>query len=453
MSKTKKSLLLSCLSMLLCVTMLIGSTFAWFTDNATTGVNTIQAGTLDIGLYEIPADKVFNMSELSTYTNLENDKLSFRDANGNENILWEPGATFVTPDFTVVNKGNLAAKAKITINGIDGNNKLLEVIKFKMEVCIYGYGSANEVWDSLETLAPTGEIEIAANQPYTALRITAKMDENAGNEYQGLKLEGVGITVQATQNTVETDSFNNQYDKDATYSGEANENWYDENATTLEITSAADLHAFANEVNVNGNSFAGKTVKLTADIDLANADFTPIGQTGGYSAKTYFQGTFDGNGKTIKNLKVSVWEAGTNEGKHYASGLFGFIDAGSATIKNLTVDGATVNGAHWTGVIAGYLTGTVENCTVKNATVTCTHKNDEACGDKAGAVVGYINEGTVKNCTAENCTVTAGRDAGQIVGAAKTTQVTNCTATHVTVSAGSGCTGDNIRNEVIGRVL
>ena len=128
MSKTKKSLLLSCLSMLLCVTMLIGSTFAWFTDNATTGVNTIQAGTLDIGLYEIPADKVFNMSELSTYTNLENDKLSFRDANGNENILWEPGATFVTPDFTVVNKGNLAAKAKITINGIDGNNKLLEVI-------------------------------------------------------------------------------------------------------------------------------------------------------------------------------------------------------------------------------------------------------------------------------------------------------------------------------------
>ena len=56
MSKTKKSLVLSCLSMLLCLTMLIGSTFAWFTDNASTGVNTIQAGTLDIDLQMKDAD-------------------------------------------------------------------------------------------------------------------------------------------------------------------------------------------------------------------------------------------------------------------------------------------------------------------------------------------------------------------------------------------------------------
>ena len=223
--------------------------------------------------------------------------------------------------------------------------------------------------------------------------------------------------------------------------------------TATAITTAEDLVAFAKDVNENGNSYAGKTVMLMNDIDLNNVAWTPIGQTGGYSAKTYFKGTFDGNGKTISNLNVSVWEAGTDGGKHYASGLFGFIDVASATIKNLTVDNAKVVGHHWAGVIAGYLTGNIDNCHVINANVTCKHANDEACGDKAGVIVGYVNSGTVSNCTATKCAVAAGRDAGQIVGAAKTDQVTNCSATNVTVTATEDCTGENIRNDVIGRVL
>ncbi len=88
MKTSKKALFGSVLSLLLCCSMLVGTTFAWFTDEVSSGVNTIQAGTLDIGLYEIPATKVFNMSELSTYTNLENGKLSFRDKNGKTDILW-----------------------------------------------------------------------------------------------------------------------------------------------------------------------------------------------------------------------------------------------------------------------------------------------------------------------------------------------------------------------------
>ena len=223
--------------------------------------------------------------------------------------------------------------------------------------------------------------------------------------------------------------------------------------TATAITTAEDLVAFAKDVNENGNSYAGKTVMLMNDIDLNNVAWTPIGQAGGYSAKTYFQGTFDGNGKTISNLNVSVWEEGTDGGKNYASGLFGFIDAASATIKNLTIDNAKVVGHHWAGVIAGYLTGDIDNCHVINANVTCEHVNDEACGDKAGVIVGYINAGTVKNCMATKCAVAAGRDAGQIVGAAKTDQVTNCSATNVTVTATEDCTGENIRNDVIGRVL
>ena len=148
-------------------------------------------------------------------------------------------------------------------------------------------------------------------------------------------------------------------------------------------------------------------------------------------------------------------------GKNYASGLLGFIDGGGSDIvvKNLTVDGATVKGHHWVGTIVGYLTGKLEGCKVLNAAVECTHKNDEACGDKAGAVVGYINgtQGFISDCHAKNSTVKAGRDGGQVVGASKGSQVSDCTATSVTVSATDYCTdsnaGYNIRNEVIGRLL
>lgn len=223
------------------------------------------------------------------------------------------------------------------------------------------------------------------------------------------------------------------------------------------ISTAAQMKAFAALVNA-GNGLSGKTVKLVEDIDLNNEEWTPVGQTGtSYGATAYFQGTFDGQNHTIKNLNISQ----TNSGDNYAAGLFGFLDCGqTGSIKNIKVDGVSVTGHHWTGVIAGYVSGTVENCHVTNATVVCTHANNDACGDKAGVIAGYINgdQGTIKNCTASNSTVKASRDAGQIVGAAKETQVSGCTATNVSVSkVNDECTDDgagkNITNEVIGRKL
>ena len=221
---------------------------------------------------------------------------------------------------------------------------------------------------------------------------------------------------------------------------------------TYFISNKAGMVWFANQVNVEGNSFSGKSLNLTADIDLENMVWTPIGQTGGNGVATYFTGSFNGNGHTISNLYVTPESSEYSEGKNYAAGLFGFVDAGDAEISNLTIDGANVKGHHWTGVITGYLTGTVTGCTVMNADVVCSHANDDACGDKASTVVGYINSGKVSNCQAEDCTVKAGRDAGQIVGCAKAQYVENCKATNVTVSANGDCTGANVRNEIIGRL-
>lgn len=225
------------------------------------------------------------------------------------------------------------------------------------------------------------------------------------------------------------------------------------NENVVTIKNAKELFWFANEVNVKNNSFSGKTVKLDADIDLENAEWTPVGQTGA----TQFKGTFDGQDHTISNLNI---DKTSETGEHYSSGLFGWLNA--ATVKNVKVNGATVKGNHNVAVIAGYLETagcTVENCHVSNVAVECHHANKDACGDKAGGVVGHAgNAGViVKDCTAKISTVKAGRDAGQIVGAALEVNVTGCSAENVEVSALDGCNhsnaGGNIRNEVIGRIL
>lgn len=207
---------------------------------------------------------------------------------------------------------------------------------------------------------------------------------------------------------------------------------------------------FAKQVNDSGkaNYFAGKTFVLDADLDLGKYLWIPIGQTG----HGQFAGTFDGNGHTIKNLNIY----NTDESGDCSTGLFGWLN--TATVKNLTIDGATVSGHHNVGVIAGYLETsgcTIENCHVLNATINCTSVNDDANGDKCGGIVGHAGNAGVKvqNCTVKKTSISAGRDAGQVVGAAKEANVSGCSATEVTVTGNGTSSGENIREEVIGRIL
>lgn len=220
----------------------------------------------------------------------------------------------------------------------------------------------------------------------------------------------------------------------------------------IAFATAVGLRGFAESVNVGGQSFSGYTIALAADIDLNNEAWTPVGQTGA----TQFSGIFDGQDKTIKNLKI---DSDTQTGGNYSSALFGWLEGHGQDIqiKNVKVEGANIVGHHNVATIAGYITGTVtvDNCHVTNATISCTKANDDANGDKAGVIVG---NGTaecraIKNCTASNSTVSAGRDAGQIVGACKESLVTGCSATDVTVSSNGTGTGANISNDIIGRKL
>ena len=201
----RSALGMSVLSIALCAAMLIGTTFAWFTDTASTAVNKIQAGTLKVDIVNKEG------------TSLDKGTLAFKDKNGKTDILWEPGATFNLDPFKIVNNGNLALKYKVVISGVNGSSKLLEAIEFKVKV---GEKAPVALADLDGILLPEGKSAVTDSEKVKEsdlITISGHMKETAGNEYQGLSIDGVAITVYATQYTYEYDSKGKDYDENATY--------------------------------------------------------------------------------------------------------------------------------------------------------------------------------------------------------------------------------------------
>ena len=188
---TKRALLGSVMAMVLCLAMLVGATFAWFTDTASTGVNKIQAGNLDVQLVD------------ENGNSLEGKTLEFKKAANaaeGEAVLWEPGCTYELPAVYVKNNGKLALKYKVAITGINGSAKLNDVIDW-----------------TINDADLSADHSLAAGATSEALTIKGHMKESAGNEYMNESIDGIAITVYATQDTVESDSFHNTYDANATY--------------------------------------------------------------------------------------------------------------------------------------------------------------------------------------------------------------------------------------------
>ncbi len=200
---TKRALRGSVMAMVLCLAMLVGATFAWFTDTASTGVNKIQAGNLDIELQY--ATKWDANGVPTKWENAEGKTLPFLVNGGipaeGTQILWEPGCTYMLPELRVVNKGNLAVKYKVAITGINGSAKLNNVID----------------WTINDADINLTEMQLKAGEEGAAFTIKGHMQESAGNDYMNESIDGIAITVYATQDTVESDSFNNTYDENATY--------------------------------------------------------------------------------------------------------------------------------------------------------------------------------------------------------------------------------------------
>lgn len=218
-------------------------------------------------------------------------------------------------------------------------------------------------------------------------------------------------------------------------------------AGEYEISNANGLVYCATTFNRADNTL-GKTFKLTKDIDMTGINWTPWG-----NESQYFNGTFDGQNHTIKNLTIT--DNDTTENGH-AVGFIGRLGAnadGTKTLKNVTFDNANVSGHHWVGVAVGYNEfGIVDNVKVTNSNVTATcattNPNLSPCGDKVGALIGQCGPNAsyvkVTNCSAANCTVKAARDAAKLIGYGYSNNTYgNLSATNVTVTAGAGiCSHD-----------
>lgn len=412
---TKRALLMSALSLMMCVTMFVSSTFAWFTDTVTSAGNKIQAGTLKIDL-ELLEKKDDGTTE---WTSIKDNPKAIFDYD-----KWEPGYTDIKV-FKIKNEGTLALKWVAKFVSQSDLTELADVIDVYVntEATTYpekrddltGWTKVGNVAEFVNTISETtkGILERGAS---ANLGIALKMQESAGNEYQELDLGGVfDIQIFATQYTYESDSFDNQYDKEAYWPDTVNTDWYNDTDKEFVLYTAGDLAGFAQLVNSGTDTFSGKTVKLGADIDLNDIAWTPIGSSAdGWNSK--FNGTFIGTGYTISSLYVT----GTK-----GLGLFGYV-GNSAHIEGVTIDGAYVAGNDYVGAVmgTGYLAANcLKNNTVKNATIIAMpYLMEEGVtydgGAKAGAVAGYAINGNISGNKAIDCKVMAYRDLGGIVGMA-----------------------------------
>ena len=400
---TKRALLTSVLALLMCVAMLVGATFAWFTDTTSTGVNKIQAGNLDI--------------ELAYKNSTTGGK--FKEANKetpvfDNNALWEPGhVEYVV--LKVSNAGSLALKYKLGINidnevgstNVYGNAfKLSDYIRFAV---LDGDRTGDSVdRDALVAAATDSKLikegYTAENQLLPAstdnsqkvVTLVVWMPTTVGNEANHKKDAtapsiDLGISVAATQDTVESDSYGNTYDKDAKYPDVA----YTQASTQEELNAALN-----NPTDANGNPTSKIAVDLkkgsytlpgdkmdNKEISITGTKDTVIDLTSGtaaHNASITMEGvkvkSTNGNYTGIKHAAATIFKDCVIEGQP-------FLYAKDAQYINCTFNQTSSNAYNvWTYG--------AENVLFKDCTFKC-----------AGKSVLIYNEGSINGQTVEfkNC--------------------------------------------------
>ena len=394
---TKRALISSTLATLMCVAMLIGTTFAWFTDTASTGVNKIQAGNLKMEVsYKNTSDGEFTV--LNESTNV------FK-----QDTLWEPGHVEYAV-LNVKNIGTLALKYKLGINiagetgstNVLGNEfKLSDYIKFgvvdedlsgktrdEMVAAVTDSKLIKEGYSKESHLDTTDANETVTLVVWMPTDVGNKANYKVGAAVPEINL---GINVAATQYTHESDSFGNQYDKDAQYPDVA----YTQASTQDELNTALN-----NPTDANGNP----TSKIA--VDLKKGSYTLPGDKMG-NKEISITGTED----TVIDLK-----AGT--AAHDAS----------ITMEGVTVESTNGN---YTGIQHAAAT-TFKDCVIKGQPflyaknvqyINCTFEQDSSSAynvwtygagnvlfkdctfNCAGKSVLIYNEGSINRQTVEfqNC--------------------------------------------------
>ena len=334
---TKRALLSSVMAIVLCLAMLIGTTFAWFTDSASTAVNKIQAGTLDVQLLD------------ENGNSLEGQTLAWQKAAGHESdeVLWEPDCTYKLQSFKIKNNGNLALKYKIAISGIGGDAELNEVIDWSYTLAD---GTAFPITD---------EGHLTAGQDTGLITISGHMQKSAGNEYQGLSIDGIGITVFATQDTVENDSFGKTYDEGATYGTGATIIGLD--GTYDSLTAAAKAWRESKGIATSGGNMGGHPADLTSVDSISWVISGSVG-TGDGTGVVGTSGSLLSGGYIYPSVAINnVYIKGVNNAE--LKNELGSDYALTAGGKNVVYDGITF--PEYVSFNSGAENVTFKNCTFK----------------------------------------------------------------------------------------
>ena len=341
---TKRALITSVMAMLLCFAMMLGTTFAWFTDSAATGGNVITAGNLDVVVeYTLDGE---NWNALDGATDL------FQKG------LWEPGHTEVVA-LRITNNGSLALKYTAKMNILnekigtnkDGNDIVLS------EILTVGtlVQAANQVGDIAVELAFKNENMYKGNTAFKASNILEEsqelspgdahyviikvdMAESVGNESNAKDKDSVpsinfGINVLATQFTSESDSFGNQYDKDAF---------------------VADVYVTTVDELLESITGDNKVIGMMADITVGS---DKVGSNGyGKTGISLTNGqTLDGNGNSIGVDAWGTWDTAINttggviKNVTVSSGMRGiFVNHNSAVKEKVILENVIIDGTVYT---------------------------------------------------------------------------------------------------------
>ena len=408
---TKRALLTSVLALVLSLAMLAGTTFAWFTDTASTGVNRIVSGNLDVGL------KYWGVGEdgQKKWLTAEDSKKLF-----DENALWEPGYTQIVY-LKVKNNGNLALTYAMQITpvhetvgvNVDGEEfKLSDYIKFGWRTFTVDEEAgapvaldrekAQDIVGGGAKLGTT--LHRQAEQPLGAgaeelVALVAWMPENVGNEANYSTVQPtieLSLKVLATQATVESDSFDNTYDEDAATDEDLNnkpeydyESRYDydnsEGYGVKLVKNEAGKVVKAIVSGVNGKVPDGFFANLKGSVDENGkpiavpaerwADLTEVVIEDGVTeiGKDVFQGCVGLTKVTIPNSvkKIGTWSFYMCKGLKNVD-IPANMEIGDSSFRQSGLEQVTVSG----GSVGNYAFHRIDN--LKKISINCETIGEEA---------------------------------------------------------------------------
>ena len=480
---TKRSLLASLLALAMCVTMLVGTTFAWFTDSASTSVNKIEAGKLKLELLDKNGKPLAENEPLTWVTEDEGD------------VLWEPNCTYDLEPFQIKNAGDLALKYKVVLKAskidktADGKS-LLDVIEWTVKVggevaTVIKDGAAMKVENVL--LADLGAEDgtaIIDGEKLTAnaaakITVTGHMKAEASNDYQGLTIDGFGITVYAAQVNHESDSNGTDYDVAAPYDKTA-----PKTPLVVSVGTAAELATALKTFSAAG---AGSNViNLTQDFEIKTGETWTPASIDGYKGAGVI--TINGNGHTITGLNDSLIAGGfagesgviindltldkvnirkNNDSGSAVGAFIGMVDSmPTIELNNCKLTHSHVEGGHWTGGLIGYIAGyngagsvktnvTIKNCEVIDCTIAAYGSGGAIIGHAGGNAFTYQ---TVENCTVKGCTISSTNTNSWRIGVVAGTSgvgeltINTITSTNNTLTQ-TGTADPNPAHELYGRFV